>query len=761
MTESNTVQTMEPTRISLPFWGQLRWQLTLAFLLLGILPVFFVTAVILNRTSEQATSQIYDQLDSVAELKSDQILRWLDEGNLAMDTLLSGSDSIRFANFAAADSTNPREQADLNEILMHAVETQYFSRVFIYNTEGLVVASSDPADIGKNISSQPFFEISLHADYIQSPLVEPESNRTVMYITRPLRGEKIQASGVLAGELNIDSLADIMTERTGLGESGETYLVNLSNNNLLTPSRFQGYAITDIYHSDGIDRALRGERGHGAYDGYRKPAVAVFGSYRFIPELQAALLAEVDQSQALGTFRQVQWISSVIAAMAILAALVVGLYTSRSISRPIHDLTVSAQRIGSGELKAEIMEQRRQDEIGLLARTFNQMQGELVASYEKLEQRVAERTKALATVAEVATAASTILDTNTLLQEAVDLSKERFSFYHAHIYLLNAAGDALVLASGAGEVGRRMVEQGHAIPIDREQSLVTRAVRERKGVAVNDVTLTPDFLPNPLLPETRSELAVPMIVGEQVIGVFDVQSDVVGRFTDADINVQTTLASQIAAAVQNARSYTEFQRSQDQLSEALNISRLAYWEYDVTQDLFTFNDHFYSLFGTSAEKVGGYRISSADYARNFVHPEDAPIVGAEIQKVVASTERHSHAAVEHRMILEDGQLGYMSVHVNIDRDENGRILRWYGTNQDVTERRRLEELNRKRAFQQEALNRITQKIQSTTKIETALKIAARELGHTLGMKPTLVTLETNHEQTAGPASKVTSTGASK
>src|SRR6185503_16916745 len=95
------------------------------------------------------------------------------------------------------------------------------------------------------------------------------------------------------------------------------------------------------------------------------------------------------------------------------------------------------------------------------------------------------------------------------------------------------------------------------IPLNREQSLVARAAREQTGVTVNDVTQAPDFLPNPLLPNTRSELAVPMIVGNRVIGVFDVQSDVVGRFTDSDINIQTTLAAQVATSIQNVRSFEQ------------------------------------------------------------------------------------------------------------------------------------------------------------------------------------------------------------
>ncbi|HXF84681.1 MAG TPA: GAF domain-containing protein [Anaerolineales bacterium] len=176
------------------------------------------------------------------------------------------------------------------------------------------------------------------------------------------------------------------------------------------------------------------------------------------------------------------------------------------------------------------------------------------------EELIAQRAVQLQIVANISNVVSTILDQEKLLQTVVDLTRDQFRLYHAHIYLLNEAGDTLVLAAGAGEVGRQMVAAGHSIPLSREQSLVARAARERQGVTVNDVTQAPDFLPNPLLPDTRSEMAVPMIVGEKLIGVFDVQSDQVGRFTEEDINIQTTLAAQVAVAIQNARSFAEAQR---------------------------------------------------------------------------------------------------------------------------------------------------------------------------------------------------------
>ena len=408
--------------------------------------------------------------------------------------------------------------------------------------------------------------------------------------------------------------------------------------------------------------------------------------------------------------------------------------------RMISSLTDTAVAISSGDF-SRVAPVESKDEIGTLATAFNTMTTQLRELIGSLEQRVAARTKDLSTVAEVSATTSTILETQKLLQKVVDLTKERFNFYHAHIYLLNETGDTLMLSSGAGNVGQQMVAKGHAIPLDREQSLVARAAREKKGVTVNDVTQTPDFLPNPLLPDTHSEMAVPMIVGEQVVGVFDVQSELIGRFTEEDIAIQTTLASQVASAVQNARSYTEIQRNQALLSEALRVARLGNWEYDFEKDLFTFTDEFYSIFRTSVEQVGGYKISSADYAKHFVHPEDAALVGAEIQKVIDTKDRHFTTHLEHRILFSDGETGYIAVDINVERDENGRITRWYGANQDITERKRLETYMTQRAQQQEAINTITQKIQSATTIEDAMQVAARELGHALGNRQALVALE--------------------
>jgi len=192
----------------------------------------------------------------------------------------------------------------------------------------------------------------------------------------------------------------------------------------------------------------------------------------------------------------------------------------------------------------------------------NQDVTEQVRQQELTAQRAAE----LAMVAEVSTTISTLLDPDKMLQQVVDLTKERFNLYHAHIYLLDETNQNLILRAGAGEVGRTMVSEGRSIPIDSEKSLVARTARNRKGEIVNDTYIDPYFLPHPLLPNTASEASVPLVVGDQLLGVLDVQDDQVGRFTEESVNVLTTLASQVAVSLQNSRSYTRAQQQAERES---------------------------------------------------------------------------------------------------------------------------------------------------------------------------------------------------
>jgi len=203
----------------------------------------------------------------------------------------------------------------------------------------------------------------------------------------------------------------------------------------------------------------------------------------------------------------------------------------------------------------------------------------------RAEAIITKRAADLATVAKVSNAATTLLNAQELLQTVADLTKEDFGLYHAHIYLLSTSGDTLTLAAGADEVGRRLVEEKHSISLDSEKSLVAKAARTRQGVIVNDVRQDPSFLPNPLLPETRAEMAIPLLVSDRVLGVLDVQSEQAGHFTDVDVDIHMVLAAQVAAALQNARLYEQAQSALEEVSALHRIMTREGWRtYRTTHE---------------------------------------------------------------------------------------------------------------------------------------------------------------------------------
>jgi two-component system cell cycle sensor histidine kinase/response regulator CckA len=139
----------------------------------------------------------------------------------------------------------------------------------------------------------------------------------------------------------------------------------------------------------------------------------------------------------------------------------------------------------------------------------------------------------------------------------------------------------------------------------------------------------------------------------------------------------------------------ERERLQGQLTNALELARLGHWEYDVTKDLFTFNDYFYKIFHTTAEQVGSYTMSSAEYASRFVHPDDISVVGEEIRKAIETADPNFSRKLEHLILYDDHTVGYISVRFFIVKDANGHTIKTYGVNQDITERKQAEEERQK------------------------------------------------------------------
>ncbi|HLO67311.1 MAG TPA: PocR ligand-binding domain-containing protein [Holophaga sp.] len=166
----------------------------------------------------------------------------------------------------------------------------------------------------------------------------------------------------------------------------------------------------------------------------------------------------------------------------------------------------------------------------------------------------------------------------------------------------------------------------------------------------------------------------------------------VGRALDLIANQMSDMAYRNLALGQ---SESRLRLAEEKLLHALKLARAAHWEYDVASDTFTFNDLLYAILGTSVVEQGGFQMRSADYARRFCHPEDAAMVAREIQSALATGDPAYTRQIEHRFIRSDGTSGHLAVRFFIEKDDQGRTVRTYGLNQDITERVRAEEERRK------------------------------------------------------------------
>ncbi len=278
-----------------------------------------------------------------------------------------------------------------------------------------------------------------------------------------------------------------------------------------------------------------------------------------VSEMEASYIATSNSIQQ-ETQRTITLALTIIIAILLITA-GVSVYLSNNISRPLVELTDVAGQIRSGNLDAQAVA-TSSDEIGVLAQTFNTMTAQLRETLAILEKRVETRTKDLATVANISTLTATIRNPDEMLTNMVRLTQRGFDLYHAHVFTFDEENDLLkIVACGYKEGEEHEGTHGiTTIPIGQEQSLVALCARTRQPVIVNDVRNEPGWLPNAELPETRSELAVPMIVGDELLGVLDIQSDKPNAFTEEDANIQMTLASQTATALQNTLNYGRTQK---------------------------------------------------------------------------------------------------------------------------------------------------------------------------------------------------------
>ena len=401
-------------------------------------------------------------------------------------------------------------------------------------------------------------EVAQTDRFISPILIDDESFEPLITIAVPITNVFGDFQGILAAELNLKFMWDLM-DQLNVGEAGYAYVVDREGNLLAYADTARVLRRENVSQLAEVAAFIAGENEieHGAFVGNGIENEDSVQTFAKLESPDWAVVTEVPTNEAFRDITATVALSSVFVLLAATLAGGFGILTARRIAGPIVTLTETAAQVAEGNLDLRT-EVGGNLEVVRLGNAFNNMTAQLQELIGSLEQRVAVRTRALEISGSVSRQLSNILDQQELVTAVVELVKEAFDYYHAHIYLFDDKGENLVMVGGTGEAGQQMLANQHQIPAGR--GLVGRAGQSGQSVLVADTAEDEAWLPNPLLPETQAEAAVPIAIGGQILGVLDVQHNIKAGLTQADVDLLEAIASQVAVGLRNANLYEAAQQ---------------------------------------------------------------------------------------------------------------------------------------------------------------------------------------------------------
>jgi GAF domain-containing protein/HAMP domain-containing protein len=505
-----------------------------------IVLLFGAIAVLVGNALEEAGAA---QLAYVNRGVSGNVQTWLDQNVKTLNALAALPDIAKM---------DPAQQ----KAVLRALDGAYpdFDLFSTAGFSGKNIARSDNGEL-LDYSSRSWFQqtakTGVPAFHTEISLT---SGKPALTIAVPIRGADGQIIGVLMGSTDLTNLPRLI-EISRIGSTGFTYLVDNLNNVVAHPDAAltTGDSLTQLSEAPAIKAIRTGQTGFFAFDE---------GDQHWHANINRlsngwGVIVQQQEAEFLALYNGFVIAAGALSIVTLLVLVAVTWWAVGRALQPITALTEVAVTVSEGDF-SRTAPVARYDEVGVLASVFNSMTASLRDLVTSLEHRVEARTAQLRASSEVGRAAVSILDSDQLLGEVVNLITDRFGFYYAAIFLIDDAGEWAILRAATGEAGQALKDRGHRLATNG-QSMVGAVVRSRHARIALDVGTEAVRFANPLLPDTRSEVALPLIVGGQVLGVLDVQSAQAAAFDDASAVVLQAMADQIAVALSNT---FQFQQTQ-------------------------------------------------------------------------------------------------------------------------------------------------------------------------------------------------------
>lgn len=608
----------------------------------------------------------------------------------------------------------------------------------LLDASGRVVISTNSADIGLDYSKHDFFLETWNRGQsnVSDVSFQPNAAQGDLYFSMLVRDAALAPIGVLVARYDAIILRDLVMLTTGLAGEGsfgmlvDDELIQIAHGLDISSTYISTYRLIGaapagqvaalqaagrLPSAAGADYALNqadlAQKLAQAEEAPFFTATDAFTGERLNQVATSALstrpwrvaflqprdifLAPIAQ-QARATLILAGIIAVLVAGGAVLGA--------QLLAEPIVRLNQAAEQVAAGDLNVR-SEVASGDEIGALARTFNAMTGRLSEMVTTLEQRVTERTGQLQAAADISRATASVRDLDSLMKLALDLIRDRFGFYHASIFLLDKEERFAVLRESTGPIGAQLKARGHKLAVG-SKSLIGWVTRQRQARIALDVGEDPFHFKNPLLPDTRSELAIPLSLGDQLLGVLDVQSTEPNAFGPGDLQVIQTVADQLSVAIENALLFERTETSLKELSELYQRMTSASWR---------------SLLRGKATHTTFEAVSSVTAASG----------GSTLPLLVP-------------LVLRDQTVGHIELHGRRPEDyspeERAALTSIASQVASALESAALLEETQRRRMQEQIINEITHQMRASLNPAAVVQAGARELGKALGATEVIVRL---------------------
>lgn len=570
------------------FRGSLAANLVRTLLIFTFIPLAIMAGVAYLRTRTLLREQVVNQSQS---LMNTQVATWerqIKTKEIRLDRLIHQGDFV--ANLNRALEADP-QNADYGAIraatlngfrsLNEEEGTPTFNQFLLVRPSGQIVLASNSAWEGQTLADLDQIS-NLPIEHRSTSFfgLEPLYTKELLLITavdlKTASGSKL---GTLIGITESQTIQKNLIALQELSPQSEVFFILPPDRfvgidpytNQLTAMKFSEAQQADILPA--LDKMMSNEALPPAALEYRDAAgEAMLAQVKWIPSMHAGVAIQIPQEAIYGQLNSLVPFTILLVIATLTAMGLVIIFVANRVIRPLRALTLITRDFASGNLEKRA-EVRGADEVSLLSNSFNHMADELSGMYRSLEQKVEERTRQVRIAAEVAQSVTALANLDDLLNKTVELLVQQFEFYQASIFMIDRAGKYANLRAAYGPAAEDLLQRKYKLEVG-SASIIGWVSANNKSRVASDVFTDPVHLKNELLPATRSEASVPISISNLVLGVLDVQSTQSAVFSPETIVMLQTLASQIAAAIQNVGLVESTQVNFQELARLYRSSRL-------------------------------------------------------------------------------------------------------------------------------------------------------------------------------------------